>query len=345
MTPATTQIAEIAEPASVIEPLSFRRTVDRGTAHRAAVSEVFVTDVQPCTDRSCLVGVQLPLSHSYYSDHAQDIEIVDPLLVLEACRQAAICGAHAVADIPGGESMLVDSYEIELTDPAALVVGARPHELVLETAYIPTSVRGGRTRKGRVEHTLRLGSADGPRVGFHAMDVVMLRGSQYAAMRRAQRGTAAPSTADMPAPDARSVVAPALVGRAHPRNVVLSAVQVGPETVTAHVRPHPANRGLFEHSYDHLPAMVLTEAARQISFLASDGGTGSQASRSHVVGINARFLAFAELDAPVEVRTKLAAPGALTGPTELATTFTQNGATVAEIVVTLIPSDHVETST
>ena len=342
MTPVT---AEVSEPAFVTtEPLQFQRTVDRGMAHRAAVSEVFVTDVQPFTDRSCLVGVQLPLSHSYYSDHAQAIEIVDPLLVLEACRQAAICGAHAVVEIPTGESMLVGTYEIELTDPAALVVGARPHELVLETAYIPTDVRAGRTRKGRVEHTLRLGSADGPRVGFHAMDVVMLRGSQYDAMRRAQRGTVAPSTVDMVAPDSRSLVAAALVGRAHPRNVVLSAVQVGSHAVTAQVTPHPANRGLFEHSYDHLPAMVLTEAARQISFLASDGGTGSQASRSHVVGIKARFLAFAELDAPVEVSTPLTTPGALTGPTDVATAFTQNGATVAEIVVTLIPSDHVEKS-
>jgi len=311
-------------------------------AHRTAVSEVFVTDVQPLTDLTCLVGVQLPPSHAYYSDHTQDVQLVDPLLVLEACRQAAICGAHVVVGIPSGDQMLVDSLGIELTDPAALVLGPTPHDLVLETVYIPGPSRSGRTRKGRVEHTLRLGADAGTRVGFHAMDVMMLRGSQYEAMRRAQRGSVPPSTTDLQAPDSRKIVAPSLVGRVHPRNVVLSMAEVGQDTATAQVTPHPANRGLFEHAYDHLPAMTLIEAARQISFLALDASSGSPASHSHVVGVRSRFLKFAELDAPVVVSTLLPTRGALTGRAELTTVFTQHGGAVAEIVVTLIHSDHVE---
>ena len=185
--------------------MTFRRTVDRGLAHRTAVSEVFVTDVVTVTDRHALIGVQLPPAHAYYGDHVAAPAPVDVVLVLEACRQAAICGAHTAPNIPVGTSMLVDSFAVEVTDPARLVPGDDPLDLVVETDYLGEVPRSGRVRHGRVEQRLLAGGAP---VGTHEMDVMFVRGSQHDALRRAQRGSRPPSTTGLGPPDPASLVAP-----------------------------------------------------------------------------------------------------------------------------------------
>jgi hypothetical protein len=324
--------------AAAASPLEFRRTVDRELAHRAAVSEVFVTDVRPVTDRRCLVGVQLPPSHAYYGDHVQEPALTDVLLVLEACRQAAICGAHAAPNIPTGTSMLVDSFSIRLTDLRPFVPGAEPVELALENVYLGEAQRSGRVRQGRVEQTLR---AAGETVGSHEMDVVFVRGSQHDALRRAQRGSRPPSTLTLAAPDPVDVVPPEQVGRVHPRNVVLSSPVLAEDEITAIVTPHPANRGLFDHAYDHLPAMTLTEAARQLALLSLESGSGAGAGSAHAVGVRSRFRRFAELDAPL-LATAPVHPGPITGPTDVTTVFAQDAAAVAETTVSLVPISQTE---
>jgi hypothetical protein len=338
MTSAPSEHAAAAAPDSG-PALQFRRTVDRVTAHRAAVSEVFVTDVRPINNRRSLTGVQLPQSHAYYNDHTQEPPLTDVLLVLECCRQAAICGTHLAAGIPTGTSMLVDTFTIRLAGLADLVHGPEPIELAIDSTFHGEESRSGRVRQGRVEQVLLAG---GTPIGTHEMNVMFLRGNQHAALRRAQRGSLPPSTVDLAMPDPERVVRPAAVGRVHPRNVVLSAPAVADGTVTAVVTPRPDNRALFDHAYDHLPAMTLTEAARQIALLSLDGGTGAAAARTHATAVRSRFGRFAELDAPLTVTAPVREPGGLTAPADVPAVFMQNGDTVAETTVTLAPTDRLE---
>jgi hypothetical protein len=228
--------------------------------------------------------------------------------------------------------MLVDTFAIRLTNPGALVPGAAPVELAVENVYLGEVPRSGRVRHGRVEQTLR---AAGETVGSHEMDVMFLRGSQHDALRRAQRGSPPPSTLTLAPPDPADVVPPARVGRVHPRNVVLSSPVVAEDAVTALVTPHPANRALFDHAYDHLPAMTLTEAARQLALLSL--GSGAGAGTANAVAVRSRFRRFAELDAPLLV-TAPVHPGPITGPTDVTSVFVQDAATVAETTVTLVPT-------
>ncbi|OLT16522.1 hypothetical protein BJF78_13955 [Pseudonocardia sp. CNS-139] len=83
-------------PGPAVEtPLTYDRTVPRQMVHRAAVAEVFVTDAVQVAEKQVRVAVQLPPSHGYFGDHASGQ--VDPLLLLEAARQAGIFGSHLVA--------------------------------------------------------------------------------------------------------------------------------------------------------------------------------------------------------------------------------------------------------
>src|SRR3954468_5287626 len=109
---------------------SFVRTVDRRAVHRQAVAEVFLTDMWLTGEQEFVAAAQLPLSHGYYNDHTQTPCHVDPLLVLEAARQAAIYGTHELG-VPLETSLIVNSFGVRLTDLAPLVVGRRPIELRL----------------------------------------------------------------------------------------------------------------------------------------------------------------------------------------------------------------------
>ncbi|MFD6953462.1 hypothetical protein A6A08_18985 [Nocardiopsis sp. TSRI0078] len=305
--------------------LDFSRNIDRRLVHRSAVSEVFITDILPVGEDRVWCAAQLPLTHSYYNDHLQRTRLFDPVLMVECCRQAAIAGSHSHMEIPDGTTMIVDGFEYESDWIPGTVVGRRPGELRIDTVFFKeTSARTGRLRRGRVDQQLYV---DDSRVGLHTMRISFLKSSQAAALRLSQRGTPAPSTSQFQE-GAPPPLAPMLVGRSNPANVVLSQPLTESGTVRATVTPWLGNRALFDHDYDHYPAMTLVEAARQLALLGM-----SEPSEYHPVAFAAGFLNYAELDAPLTVRAERP-EGDASGPRTTAV-FEQPGREVARISVAL----------
>lgn len=315
-------------PAVPVE-LDYGRTIDRALVHREAVSEVFVTDVRPLADRLVSVAVHLPLDHGYYNDHVQRPVAHDALLLLEAGRQAAIAGSHVHIGLSPGTLMIVDTFRLELPGFRHLLTGAEPGRLRIDTDYIGEPTRRGRYRKGKVVQRFLIdGTAD---VGEHEMDVLFLNPHEHEVLRRAQRGGPAPLTSDCrdreEAYGGPQRIEPALVGRGMPVNVTLSDPRTAGRVVSAAVTPRFDNRALFDHVYDHLPAMTLVEAARQLALLT----TGAPLT-TYATGFTAAFSRFAELDAPLRAE----APAG-TGPAGHGTVpvrFVQEGAEIARITVT-----------
>jgi 2-oxo-3-(phosphooxy)propyl 3-oxoalkanoate synthase len=320
--------------------LSFAQTIERTRVHRASIAEVFVTDLQPLGPARFLAGAQLPLTHGYYSDHAHRPALFDPLLVLEAGRQAGIAGAHLMG-LPREIAMLVKTFSLEIDRPAALAVGTRPGELRIDNSFEATRVTAGRVRAGLVRQQLYL---RGLPLGRHVMEIQVLNYREHELLRGAMRATPAPSTSDFAdAPDPQQTV-PNAVGRVHPLNVAVAGVVRGPGTVTARVTPRFGNRALFDHDYDHLPAMTLTEAARQLALVSVDNGSGFGLARIQVVGVSGTFWRFAELDQPVVATATTAPANAGAGRITTHVHFVQNSMPVAESTVTLVPSSPIGAS-
>ncbi|MDH6125245.1 AfsA-related hotdog domain-containing protein [Kitasatospora sp. GP82] len=324
----------------VVQPtgLSFGRTVERALVHRTAVSEVFVTDVQQLGESTVRSGAQLPLNHGYFSDHLARPALFDPLLLLEAGRQAGIAGSHAHMGLRPGTAMIVDNFTLALDEPAALLIGRVPAELRIDTEYSGKRSRTGRVRRGRVEQQFFI---DDTRVGEHAMDVLFVNQHEHEILRHSQRGTPAPYTSDYPDLAPQGQVAAEAVGRANPLNVVLARPRVAGGVLHALVTPRFGNRSLFDHDYDHLPAAVLVEAARQLALLAFGESTGPAAVReTQVVRLDASFGRFAELDTPVtaSVRLPCGGPPSGTGRRDFAVGFSQAEEPIASVTITLLDS-------
>jgi hypothetical protein len=251
--------------------------------------------------------------------------------------------------------MLVSTFSLRLTNLDVLTAGRSPGELTIDGIFTPEYTKTGRTRKASVVQELYMA---GQQVGTHSMEVLLLTPHRHEAVRQLQRGTPAPTTADLDDVPAEHQAEPRLVGRVHPLNVVLSDVTRANGTVSARVTPRFGNRALFDHDYDHLPAMALTEAARQLALIAADDGTGAVIERTHVAGVTAEFRRFAELDAPLMASTTIPGPDARSGTAgqggrrfarsappqtppqghTLSIAFTQEGQTIAEAGLTLVPA-------
>jgi 2-oxo-3-(phosphooxy)propyl 3-oxoalkanoate synthase len=288
--------AQITGTVEAERALKYTRTIDRRDVHRLAVSEVLLTDQRQTGELDVAAAAQLPLNHSYFSDHVGDPPRFDVLLLVEACRQAGIAGSHLLG-VPRQTVMLVGSFDITVPDPRVLIQGGRPGEMRIAGHFTPTRVRGGVVRRGTVTQEL---TVNGQPAGTHRSEVSFVSLREHEALRRMQRATPAPLTTDFPDIPAASQAVPSLVRRVHPLNVVLSAVRLDEEhrdeeRLVANVTPRFGNRALFDHTYDHVPAMVMAEAARQLAVASFGQGTTVPV----LTGVNAEFGRHAELDLPL----------------------------------------------
>ncbi|MCC2274820.1 AfsA-related hotdog domain-containing protein [Streptomyces morookaense] len=314
---------------SELDPgLSYDRTVSRSLVHRWALSEVFLTDSAAVGDGLFTAAAQLPLSHGYFRDHVRGREFHDPLLVLESCRQAVTYAAHVHEGVPRDTTFMVTSWTLDITVPEALRCGERPGQLHMDAEITDRRRRGGRLRQLVFAMDLAL---DGRLLGRLTMDVSCTPTDQYHALRRMQRNAEVPTAFGLPADPVGTPVDPALVRRLDQENTVLDAVSRDEGFVAARLSPRTfRNRSMYDHPYDHVPAMVFSEAARQCGLLLCANGTDVRTAR--LLRVHGTFRKFAELDAEVELT---AVPDACGGPGSFRMAATQQDDTVAEVLVTL----------
>ncbi|MFJ6465822.1 AfsA-related hotdog domain-containing protein [Streptomyces sp. NPDC091387] len=274
-------------------PLAYEQTVPRSLVHRWSLSEVFLTGSRALDSRRFEAAAQLPLSHAYFRDHPGRLEHHDVLLVLEACRQSVTCAAHLHQGVPSATTFMVTAWSLEVTQPNALRCDARPGELAIAGEVTGRHERGGRLR--RLEFAMEL-VLDGVPLGRLTMDVRSTPTDQYHSLRYMQRGGEVPNAFGLAGEPLGDPVIPHEVGRLDPVNAVLDDVRQSDGALTAVLSPRTfRNRSMYDHPYDHVPAMVFSEAARQCGLLMARGIEGP----ARVLRLDGSFDRFAELDQTV----------------------------------------------
>lgn len=288
------------------EGLGDRTTADRRLVHRAALSEVFVTDSRQVGDAAYEVGAQLPPQHGYYGDHLGRVPRVDPLLLLECGRQAETLVAHAYLDVPLGQHFVLRGWEMAFPGIAEIPVGYAPPALrLLVEVEQPRTVHGVlRSLTYRVTLYVQqpVGEAE---VGWLTTEVMFASPMAYRALRDTRRRTTLVTSAGLRDAPVPPPLDPSLVARASERNVVLTAVEADEHEVRGLLRLPFTNASLFDHAQDHVPAMVLTEAARQLALVALADTHGLSTQHTHVSAITGRFLQYVELDEPTVLHLEL----------------------------------------
>ncbi|MEV7023337.1 ScbA/BarX family gamma-butyrolactone biosynthesis protein [Kitasatospora sp. NPDC093558] len=226
------------------------RTVSRHLVHRTSVSEVFLTGWQAAGPYEFRIGAQWPRMHGFYRLPGDRHH--DPVLMAETVRQAGLLIGHVGFGVPNGHHFAMDDLDYALGPAglAGLAVTAEPASLMLDAVCEDVRMRGGRLASLRLHAEITRG---GRTVGRGSGQLRVISPSSYARLRGpARRGV----TPVRPGPPAT----PELVGRSHPSDVVLSPTLLPDSWVLRTDAAHPV---LFDHTLDHVPGMLVLEAARQ----------------------------------------------------------------------------------
>lgn len=287
--------------------VDFQQTIPRRLVHRAAVSEVFVTDLNIHGEGQFEVGAQWPRRHGFFGPRTPSSH--DPMLYVETCRQAGLLIAHRAYGIPLGHSFLSDhkSYEV---DEAGLTTVGRPVDVVLRVSAHELQYRGKNVSGGRLDFEC---FRDGHRIGKGSEQWRSISPAVYRRVR-GDHFAATPFQARV-----LPTVAPARVGRERAEDVLVAATAT-PGTWSLQFDPdHPV---LFDHAVDHVPGMVLIEGARQVGLLAIGD------PRALPVFAEFEFVSYVEFDAECLLVVEEVAV-AVDGTRIVRVTLRQNGAVAA----------------
>ncbi|MFI6360114.1 ScbA/BarX family gamma-butyrolactone biosynthesis protein [Streptomyces sp. NPDC050743] len=295
-------------------------TVPREYVHRAAVSEVLLTgwevdaSVGSGEQDGFVVRAQWPRSHSLF---APEGGYQNPMLLIESVRQVGSLLAHAEFGVPFGHQFLMSDMSLTAA-PDLFVADTAPTEIEVRTVCSDLLLRRGALQGMRYDVTV---VRDGRALASAGAAFRCMHPDVYRRVRGER-----PSTTVHAAPPA---IEPARVGHTDPRHVVLAAPLPGAGN-RWELRVDTAHPTYFDHPVDHVPGMVLLEAARQAA-VASTG-----LSDALLLGLESDFTRYAEFDAPAWIEAHPETPGA-TGEVRVRVRGVQQDESVFTTYLTLAP--------
>ncbi|WP_407548630.1 ScbA/BarX family gamma-butyrolactone biosynthesis protein [Streptomyces sp. Pv4-95] len=244
--------------------------------------QVLITDWHLVSGTTHSVTAHWPQQHSFYTPHPGRYS---PLLLIETVRQALALLSNTAYEVPLEYRLGWDYCSSTLT-PAMLDIrpgdGGADIELTI-THAVPTPHRkGGSVRLEAQITAVREGQLLG---AMH----LRYTGHPPAIYDRLRGGHADARKATSLAPSPGMPVPPGHVGRTREKDVVLCPTD---NPRRWQLRVDTEHSVLFDHAHDHLPGMVLLEAAGQaVQCLAGPEPTTPVTLRTH-------FSRYTELDAP-----------------------------------------------
>lgn len=240
--------------------LSWSRTVPRELVHRTSTAEVLLTDVCPSLERNVFdAAASWPRSHPTFPRDGASLH--SPLILVETMRQLGIYLPLRHYGVPPRFRLLITDLYFRLDpdlEPRA-TVNSTDVSCRAAVSDIRTGTEG--TVSGlRMDVSMRVGAQVFAWAGGAARFVSPAR---YAAMRGAREAVRPPvPTGNCVPPDLGRI------GAGHARDVMIAVGDDGAMSLRPADPRHPF---FFDHPSDHVPGMVLLEAARQAGALASDG--------------------------------------------------------------------------
>ncbi|MFF3736484.1 ScbA/BarX family gamma-butyrolactone biosynthesis protein [Streptomyces sp. NPDC002566] len=224
--------------------------------HRPDPEDRFPVDWLRLAEHRFLVSVDWPAAHRFFAPLPDGRQ--DPLLVAETTRQATMMLAHAEFGVPLDDQFVMREIGYRLETPDFTVDSASGTiDVVVECSDV--RLRAGRLVGMRVDLTFqRLG-----RVLATSMGILICTSARvYRRLRGEQMSVPSRPVPLLPA------VAPHEAGRDDRKDVVLALSKHRPGWRLRLDTTHPT---LFARPNDHVPGMVLLEAARQAATALTPG--------------------------------------------------------------------------
>ncbi|MFD8003321.1 ScbA/BarX family gamma-butyrolactone biosynthesis protein [Streptomyces mirabilis] len=235
-------------------------TVPREYVHRSTLAEVFLTGCEQTGNTHYTLTAQWPRAHTFFT--TPDGTHHHPLQAAETIRQTGLYLAHAELGIPLGHQFLMRNLHLT-THPQHLAIGPTPTDLTLTATYTPHHPHTKRPTDFTMHITI---TRNGHPTATGTGRFTCLTPTTYQRLRHPHTTTpAGTSTAGTTTSTAGTQhqplnPPPTHYGRTLPHDIVLTPT---PHPHTWQLTPNPHHPILFDHTTDHIPGMVLLEAAHQ----------------------------------------------------------------------------------
>ncbi|MEU3898144.1 ScbA/BarX family gamma-butyrolactone biosynthesis protein [Streptomyces sp. NPDC045251] len=290
-------------------------SVPQALTHKANRDEVLLDRWGQTGADAFTVTARWPRSHSFYlTRHG----LHDPLLLSETIRQTLPLISHGAYEVPLGHQLLWRDFHWSLA-PEALTAEEDDAEIELRITCTDVTYRRNRAAALTMHvEALRDGAhLAAARTGFSIQER-----SVYERLRGRYADIAQANARSIPLSPPASA-APA--GRERFADVVLSNTDSANRWQLRADTAHPV---LFDHPVDHVPGMLLLEAARQ------SAQAMTHPRQSVVVGMDSAFTRYVELDSPCWLLAE-PLPDDLAGHARVRVVAEQNDAVAYSCVVVL----------
>jgi 2-oxo-3-(phosphooxy)propyl 3-oxoalkanoate synthase len=293
--------------------LTYDQTVPRMLVHKRAVHEVLLCGSRRLTDTRFALSAQVPAVHAFYGDGLAQYH--DLMLLTELVRQSGILLAHEHHEVPFGHMFVFRGLDFHITAVEAIRTEGRQAKAAMLVDVFGHRERAGTLSGYAIDIQIFVDGAAAAR-GTAAVDFVPP--DAYRALRTKLR---AKRQLDHSPPALPEPGEPRAFGKGDARNVVLSAPRStdGQGELEATVRVDPDHACLFDHDLDHIPGMLLLEAAKQLALAAAGHVAGDDSRLLLPMSCRAEFSHFAELELPLVCRARVeqASDGSYTVPVAL----------------------------
>jgi hypothetical protein len=273
--------------------------------HKTTTAEVLLTGWRATGQDTFAVTASWPAEHFFYESVRG---FHDPLLVAETVRQTVPLLSHVAYDVPFGHRQSWSRFHYSL-DLFALATGGTPTEVELRVTCTDITRRG--TVLAGLSMQIEL-LADGIPLGTAGTTFLNHPPKIYQRLRGSHADSAWGTAEAAPVP---RPVPPHQVGRRSEADVVLAPA--GPRPSDSRLRVDTRHPVLFDHPLDHVPGMLLLEAARQAGTAVAGHGPVIATS------LDAVFTRYVELNAPCWIHAE-PAPAAANGSRRVLTSAQQN---------------------
>lgn len=279
----TDPLVLVPDSADTGQPPSYGGRATGELVHRPDAADAFPVEWTRLAEHHYLVAADWPAGHRFFAPLPGGVQ--DPLLVAETTRQTAMMLAHAEYGVPAGHHFVMWDMEYALaTADFDLSDASGRIDVVVECSEVQMRARS--LAGMRVRLTFRRGGR------LLATSAGSLSCTSERAYRRLRGDKLAAAGDPVPLLDG---VPPERVGRRDPGDVVLAPAEDGSGWRLRLDTAHPT---LFARANDHVPGMVLLEAARQAAVALAPEGRFVPAS------LTIAFHRYAELTEPCLVRAR-----------------------------------------
>ncbi|MFD6423355.1 ScbA/BarX family gamma-butyrolactone biosynthesis protein [Streptomyces sp. NPDC060198] len=239
--------------------------------HRARPQDVVPTGWERRAENRFLVSGRWPEDHGFFAPAGG---LHDALLLVESMRQSTILIGHGAYGVPMDHHFLM--WALDFTCDPAHLRAAGSREVEIEVSLSQTTWRAGRLSSMDSRVTVR---REGGTAGVGVSSIRIMSPQIYARLRGGRAGAAGalPPEAGVP---------PHTVGRTRPQDVLLAPAS---RSGLWQLRVDPGHSTLYQGPKDHIPGMVLIEAARQAAYTLMGPAAFHPAAATNSFGRYAEF--------------------------------------------------------